>query len=1064
MALAAWLLHGAQTMSAHAHGLGAEAPPLAADLEVDVDALAEFVKPGETLVYTMRYTNTTASPIFAITLVDSLSPGQYFDGSYASSPAIPPANFTRTSPLEMEWSIPFLAANTSGIITISVVVSTTFQPDINDPIILVGNSAEMETTTPNVTTGSDADPATVTGPLLILDKEASVNETYPGRHITYDLTLQNALRADSIAATNIVITDALPEDTTFLSATAGGVYNAGADAVVWNVPGPLPPGNFTLLSFAVEVDPASTASNIKNNKNDYHARAAEMLVEPVAGESTVTVDLLPLLEKVVVGTHKIGNNPASYLGETATYTLTVHNPFNVTLTNVIVTDTLPGEPDPFEYLQPAGGSPPPNTISPDGRQLTWIVTLPPWGSVTRSFVVEVPPHTAIDPNKSSQDYPNTLNASHASLTFPQQDNLADLKVEAVLVMDKTVNPTHGLPGSLVTYTIELENVSPYPVNNITLTDTMEGPLFSYHSMVAGPQPVPGWDDNPVVWTGINVPAHTTVIISFRAVIDGVWLDTYKNDLLATSPDFTIPARTNLAAVKIDSGLALDKTVTPSTAFRGDNVVYDFTISNPTTETLVITKIEDFFESGFTQVGGGNPGGNPARLLFNPSLSINPGGTWDGSMTVNIGNSIACSTLPKTYKNDPGDVVVHFTAPFIGTAANINSLAPLEVIPHIETDLTAYRTAVLPGGTVTYTLELKNVSSSFANDQDISLLIPAEFTYQSTVSGPAPSSVAANLLSWNDLDIPGNSTVTIIFRVSVSPTATLGNKDAIFSFVDQPPICFEKLDNGEGRVEVVDSIIEMEKTPNNVQVPSGGIVEYTVKFTNRDSNPFNPVTITDTLPAGFSFVGMLSGPAPSVISGTQVIWQGYSLGGGMTTWKFQVQAAILFGNYYNHIAAYTPETPIEDELSDPVTVLPQIDLTLDVMPATIPAGQTVFYTITLINISGDSYGQISITDTLPAGFSFGGAMPGYPAPNEINLGGRQVVWRNLSVPSACEGGCEVLLVFKVIVNFSVPPGVYGSDIDGYSPEVLVPDIVQGAPVTVTSSGLVPVLWLPIVARE
>ncbi len=1066
LALAASFLYAASVMTAAAQAPAGTEEVSVSNLEVDVDALAQFIRPGQALTYTVRYTNTTGNSIANVTIDDALSPGQFFNGTYAANPAIPPQNFSQTGPLDMAWFLPSLGANASGIITFSVVVTTTYQPDINDSIILVGNSAEMQTSTPGITTGDDADAATVTGPLLVLDKTASATDILPGHWLTYTLTLENALRTDTIPANTIVISDDLPANTSFLSASAGGTYNAVADAVVWNFPGPLAPGDETTFAFTVVVDPDTTANNIKNNKNDYHARAQEMLVNRVNGESTVTVDLLLLLDKTATGTHTASGNPASWQGELVTYTLTINNPLNTQLTGVIVTDTLPGAADPFIYLNPAFGSPPPDNISPDGRNLGWVVTLPPWGSVTRSFVAQVPGQTYIDDNKTSTDYLNTLGAVHPSITFPLQNNLAKFRVEAVLTMDKDVTPTHGQPGTLVTYTIELINDSPYDVNDIVLTDTMQGSLFSFDSMVSGPNPLPGFDDNPIVWSGIDVPAGTTMEIIFRASIDGTWLATYKNDLSAASAVYYIPPRTNQAGVKIDSPITLGKTVSPTTVFRGDIFEYEITIGNPTSSIWVISKIEDFLPTGFVQVGGSNPGGNPARTIFSPNLNIAPFGSWTGSLNIQVGNSVSCSPLPQTYKNDAGDIAVTVVSPVSLVAYNATDLAPVQVLPHIETALTTYRTDVLPGDFVTYTLTLDNVSPVFANDQDFSLLIPSEFTYISIVSGPAPS-VAANLLTWNNVDIPGNATVQISFKVQVSLAATFGNKDSVFTAVDQPPICFEELGNSEGRVKVHDpaiGVIILTKTPKEEQVPAGGLVEYSVKFNNQDSYPFFLTAITDTMPTGFTFDSMISGPAPTV-QGSLLIWQNFNLPAGNTTWKFQLKAAVLFGNYYNNFDAYTPETIIHAVDSDPVTVLPLLDVTKEVSVSTIPAGNTVIYTITLVNISADPYAGINITDTLPAGFTFVQAVPGYPVPNSVGAGNSQPVWNNLSIATGCGGtGCEVVLAFYAYIDFSVTPGTYYNAVSGYSAEVFIPDIMATAPVTVTVSTVVPYLWLPIVIRE
>ena len=59
---------------------------------------------------------------------------------------------------------------------------------------------------------------------------------------------------------------------------------------------------------------------------------------------------------------------------------------------------------------------------------------------------------------------------------------------------------------------------------------------------------------------------------------------------------------------------------------------------------------------------------------------------------------------------------------------------------------------------------------------------------------------------------------------------------------------------------------------------GELVTYTIVLTNYTSNVYTNLLITDTLPAGFTFVGMLPGqpvPAPQV-NGTTLVWSGVPL--------------------------------------------------------------------------------------------------------------------------------------------------------------------------------------------
>ena len=85
-------------------------------------------------------------------------------------------------------------------------------------------------------------------PQINLDK-IGPEYAVPGEEITY--TLNWSVEDDSV--TNLVLTDPIPAKTTFVSASAGGIYDALSNSVVWNL-GSKNSGDSGSVTLTVRVD------------------------------------------------------------------------------------------------------------------------------------------------------------------------------------------------------------------------------------------------------------------------------------------------------------------------------------------------------------------------------------------------------------------------------------------------------------------------------------------------------------------------------------------------------------------------------------------------------------------------------------------------------------------------------------------------------------------------------------------------------------------------------------------------------------------------------------------
>lgn len=1026
------------------------------DLQIRTYVSDEAVRPGDLLTFTLRYTNTLSRVVTNVLIEDTVGGGQIFDGLYRSTPEIPTGQYTysgsEATGYTLQWQLPSLAAYATGEIIFTTRAITTTEPNIDENIILLGNAVEITSQTEPVSGNSDDAVAMVVGPLLSITKTTSPPTVLPGHLLTYTLTVANNQRTDAIAATNLVITDELPANTTFVSASNSGVYKTQASAVVWNFSGPIQPGGNLAVRFTVRVtDRIDTNATIRNYRDAYHVQSAE-ISQPIRGDRSIATGINPVLLKTAADRN--GGPVTAYPTEEVTYTITIHNPLPDPVYGVVMTDTMPGNPAPFTYVRPAFGSPAPTVVN-GGWSLVWVVDLPGWGSVTRSFVVQIPRNTYIPNDDTNMTYRNPrLSAAHPLTYFRPEVNLAPVRVDAALVLNKVVNPTHAMTGDPVTYVITLQNRGPFVVSNIRLTDTLPAD-FHYLSTTSGPQPLQGYRYNPVVWTALQVARGSSYNMGFVAEVDGMWLTTYRNQLCAYSPDAYIPCVTREAPVEVDPPVGVNKTVAPATAFLGSTLTYNLSLTNRSDVSWSFDQILDDLPDGFYQVGGS--WGNVASLSYNPPQNIPPSGSWSGSFTASI-NDVNCSILPRAYPNASGAIQVHFTSPENLIAVNAVNLAPVTVNPNIQVELTAFRQTVQPGSVFTYTMVMRNVSPVAANSSTVNLTLPDGFSYINTVQGLAPT-VSGQVLTWQGVNINAGAEIRMAFRVQVSPTISLGNKTPTFSATANG-VCFGRLSGGLVRVE--DYVVEFNKEAVQDRIPPLTLVDFEITINNRDDYPFHLVTVTDTMPAGFTYYSMVSGPPPTSVQGNKVVWRNVTIPANTTRWTVRMQSGPLYGDYTNSVWAVSPETTMIAAASGVVHVLPLFDLKKDVAPGVYYPGMVVPYTITLVNQSDVTYNNIRITDTLPLGFRYYRSRQGYPAPIALGPNGTQPVWNISSLRANCTTmGCTTRIAFEARVSPWVPVGSYTNQVIGSSPSGSIPGPINTAPVTLRAWNSI--IYLPLVRR-
>lgn len=203
-----------------------------------VPALGAAVTDGDTITYTLTYANTGNTPA-EVSISDEVPDGTTLVAGSAGGAAI-------TGDL-LSWTLTIPAAGTG-----SVSFAVTVDEGLADPFT-IRNVALLHEGDEEIPTNEVSHPVAHLGIRKGVDK----GEAAYGEELTYTLTIENPGAA---AVTGIVVTDPLPNGTSFVSASDGGGCDDPCATVTWPV-FDLPAGESAVRTFVVRIDPVVPGPN-----------------------------------------------------------------------------------------------------------------------------------------------------------------------------------------------------------------------------------------------------------------------------------------------------------------------------------------------------------------------------------------------------------------------------------------------------------------------------------------------------------------------------------------------------------------------------------------------------------------------------------------------------------------------------------------------------------------------------------------------------------------------------------------------------------------------------------
>ncbi|MFQ5803727.1 MAG: hypothetical protein ACE5JQ_12595, partial [Candidatus Methylomirabilales bacterium] len=288
------------------------------------------------------------------------------------------------------------------------------------------------------------------GVVLNLAVSDSPDPVQAGSQVTYTLTFSNSSSAN-VSALGVTLTDTLPANTTFVSASDGGTESGGV--VTWSL-GDLTPGASGTRTLVVDVaSPLADGTQLTNSAT----------LQDTGGDSA-TASQTTTVQSAAILSLSISDSPDPVqAGSQITYTLSFSNSSsaNETALGVTLTDTLPSN---ATFVSASDGG------AESGGLVTWSLgDLTPGASGSKTLVVQVG-----SPLQNGTQLSNSATLQNTGGDSATASQTTTVQSAAILSLSISDSPDPVQAGSQITYTLSFSNSSSANETalGVTLTDTL----------------------------------------------------------------------------------------------------------------------------------------------------------------------------------------------------------------------------------------------------------------------------------------------------------------------------------------------------------------------------------------------------------------------------------------------------------------------------------------------------------------------------------------------------------------------------------------------------------------
>jgi large repetitive protein len=715
-------------------------------------------------------------------------------------------------------------------------------------------------------------------------------------------------------------------------------------------------------------------------------------------------------------------------GTDFSYAITVTNNGPDTSQNVSLTDVVPGFTTFVSFTQnsgPAFGCALP-AVGGSGTVACTIASLSNGSSAAFTLTVHLNPDVT-----GGQIVSNFATVNETTADTNTGNNTARADTTALVSSDvsvTTTGPATASPNTDISYLVTVTNSGPSSASVVLDDSTPFSAGFVSFSQNSGPAfgctvPPVGTQQGNVNCNSVGLmPPGTSSVFTLTVHVhpltpDGtVITNTAGVHVVGGSfdPNNSNDSSSASTTVSISADIAVMKTVDNPSPNVGNNVTFTVTAKNngPLNATGVV--VTDPLPAGLTFV----------------SASASQGGYTSGSGVWSVGSlaSGATATLQIV-------ATVTQAGPHTNTATktaedqqdpNAANDSASAVVNGQQSDLSLTKTdapdPVAPGADLTYTITVTNNGPSSAQNVTVNDTLPTGTTFGSAT--PSQGSCAGTTTvscALGSIANGASATITLVVHVgpSVADGTVISNTASVSSTTADPTPANNSATSTTTVTTSADLGVTKADSPD--PVTAGTDLTYTIGITNTGPSDAPGVTLTDPIPAGTSFVSAT--PSTGSCAGTTTVSCNLgTLANGASasaTLTVHVGSAVAAGTVLSNTATassgVSDPNASNDSATATTTVVTSGDLSITKTgsPDPVAAGGDLTYTITVTNNGPSDANNITVTDALPAGTTFGST-----ASSTGSCAGTATVTCTIaSIPN----GASATITLVVHVDPTTPPG-------------------------------------------
>jgi uncharacterized repeat protein (TIGR01451 family) len=808
----------------------------------------------------------------------------------------------------------------------TITLSFTFTMAVSDVTATATVTTTTADNTPTNNVSTAASSANAVADLSVSKVASQPNGNTASSTMSFAIVVVNA--GPSTAA-NVTVSDVVPAGLNVLSFSGNGLTGSASGNNVSATVASLASGATATLTIVVSM--SNTGSATLGYTNTASVTSTTPDPTPTNNTGTATVTVAPLADVATVVTLPANATAGTVVTGTVSYSN------NGTSTAANVTGSV--------VVGTAGG-----VITTSGTGNTNVLTLTPGQTITLSFTftmavsdvtatatvttvvvgslasgsstVTVVSYSVPAGSSTTQNWTAGVATTTPESSTTNNTVTAVTPVNPLADVSTTVSVTgQGTPGSTITATVTFTNNGPSTAQNVT-----------------GSIVLPNGSVTTVVVGSLASGSSTVTVVSYSVPAGSSTTQNWTAGVATTTPESSTTNNTVTAVTPVNP--LADVSTTVSVTGQG-------TPGSTITATVTFTN------------NGPSTAQNVTGSIVLPNGSVTTvvvGSLASGSSTVTV-VSYSVPAGSSTTQNWTAGVAT--TTPESSTTNNtVTAVTPVNPLADVSTTVSVTGQGT-PGSTITATVTFTNNGPSTAQNVTGSIVLP---------NGSVTTVVVGSLAS-------GSSTVTVVSYSVPAGSSTTQNWTAGVATTTPES---STTNNTVTAVTPVNPLadVTVTKVASAVNATAGQTIGYTVTVVNLGPSVAQNVTATDVLGTGLSLVSASGNNGTVSVAGASVGATTSSLAAGQTLTLVvvaQVAPSVTSGFTLTNAASATSTTPDPtptNTITKTLTVITSADVTLTKVASVANAtpGQTISYTVTLVNLGPSVAQNVTISDILSAGLS------------------------------------------------------------------------------------------------